>query len=1126
MAADSTIFELPDLPAGAPSAELWEAVFYEGGPEGTYRRKADPAQQASTTFTNVVRGGMKLVRYLDSRLTGVPAGATCLDTVAQESLALGTEAWVLNPSPTPAGATAAPKKYVLLPVVPGTAGAVTAYVDGQPGTTATAPGVWQELLLGGSNLTEERVLQLAASLYQPYAASGNRPDLPNLKAFQAYVLGQLGNLGLSQATPAPSAPTQWQTDDVANTGSFKPTAGFTTPADYELQIVGQTTAVADLPAGSYLQTGRIVVPGFVGDYPTGSVLVRVKASGARPASDWLPSNAAFTSTLGAGPVPTIASFSPASGKAGDTVIVLGSGFIAGATAVRFGTLSAASVVVISATQLQAVAPANVATAQLTATTANGTATSSTVFTVTVTTPVETKAVKPEFGIIDDVNNTVSLTSQYSYEKVRWGIEGQPAQALASNSICSPGNIAARLYAYVIGDAASNLLQSDNAYSAPFSLAPTANNTPSVVLTIAGNSSVAVGANVVLQAVGTDADGAQDIAKIEYLDNGVKLPGGETSGDTGSLQSPALTAGTHRFTVKVTDSKGATAFSNAVLITAGNTAPTSAEVNLIIEGHSMAANPNNYSDWQGPTVAKANANFSSNSYPNRITSVVNVAYSGDRLLGGSSGMSAQYDSQVKPAFVEGKINVLAFYALTNELSNQVYIDQTPGAGSMATYVAARDYVRKAKLDHPSLYVIGEFLCPRVNAGTPQPAFENERVKLNQLIEDGMKSGDFPIDAIAPTGRDTRKLVPGPPGGVYYFDEVHPTQQSNDVIEGRYWADAITHAVQPSFPAPVAFVGSVVTNLYLPNALKLIIAAQTGGIVQNPANSGIYLVGGGGYGDWSRAGLLNLKMPANSASKAGSKTPGIDALNVIWGITFTNVVATGQNVYEQFEASFYRHEDGRIRYKLKGESEYTVGPLMATGEWPLFAKSAAGELTVVSTTDGITFTTLATFAGNFAQDCFLQIAVEASLGKCFAPQGFGLTAAGAPSGGAVAGTIITYFDSPSRIYNGPGDFNPDAGPVYTNGNGLYTGIINAYIADGKPANIVEVWGPKGPVFGSFQVQLNSVIQPDLVSQYAPQSQATQLLATYSGLGGGQVLITCQNKGGGGANIMAIDIIKFTV
>ncbi len=78
--------------------------------------------------------------------------------------------------------------------------------------------------------------------------------------------------------------------------------------------------------------------------------------------------------------PTVTSFSPTSGRAGTTVTITGTNFT-GATAVRFGGVSATSFAVNSATQITATVPVGAVTGKIGVTTSAGTGTSATVFTV-------------------------------------------------------------------------------------------------------------------------------------------------------------------------------------------------------------------------------------------------------------------------------------------------------------------------------------------------------------------------------------------------------------------------------------------------------------------------------------------------------------------------------------------------------------------------------------------------------------------------------------------------------------------------------------------------------------------------------------------------------------------------
>lgn len=200
----------------------------------------------------------------------------------------------------------------------------------------------------------------------------------------------------------------------------------------------------------------------------------------------------------------------------------------------------------------------------------------------------------------------------------------------------------------------------------------------------------------------------------------------------------MAAGTYQFGYRATDNHSAQSDEDFVMATVRPVAATSSEVDLVIEGHSMAQYPNDYTECQQPFVDKANTTFAVNSFPNQITSVRNVVHSSDRLLGGATGMVAQYDGQVKGTSVAIKINVLALYWLSNQLA----FYQPPGVASQATYTIVRDYVCQCKADDPSRFIITELLTPRSNPETVQPAFNIDCQKLNSLIKAGMASGDYP------------------------------------------------------------------------------------------------------------------------------------------------------------------------------------------------------------------------------------------------------------------------------------------------------------------------------------------------------------------------------------------------
>ena len=92
--------------------------------------------------------------------------------------------------------------------------------------------------------------------------------------------------------------------------------------------------------------------------------------------------------------PTVSSFSPASGRVGDTVVITGTGF-SGVTDVKFGGVSAVTYTVDSTTQITATVPSSALTGSISVTASSGTGASSAGF--TVLTPIIT-SLSPDAGL--------------------------------------------------------------------------------------------------------------------------------------------------------------------------------------------------------------------------------------------------------------------------------------------------------------------------------------------------------------------------------------------------------------------------------------------------------------------------------------------------------------------------------------------------------------------------------------------------------------------------------------------------------------------------------------------------------------------------------------------------------
>jgi hypothetical protein len=152
-------------------------------------------------------------------------------------------------------------------------------------------------------------------------------------------------------------------------GAFAPT---TAPAGTQIVIPG-----TNLTGATAVTFGGIPAAAFTVNSPTQITATVPAAAISGPISVTTPNGIASSTTIfQVSPPPTIASFTPPSGKVGDTITLTGAN-LTGATAVKFGGTPAATFAVVAPTALTAVIPAGAGGGTISVTTPGGTGTSAT-----------------------------------------------------------------------------------------------------------------------------------------------------------------------------------------------------------------------------------------------------------------------------------------------------------------------------------------------------------------------------------------------------------------------------------------------------------------------------------------------------------------------------------------------------------------------------------------------------------------------------------------------------------------------------------------------------------------------------------------------------------------------------
>lgn len=440
-----------------------------------------------------------------------------------------------------------------------------------------------------------------------------------------------------------------------------------------------------------------------------------------------------------------------------------------------------------------------------------------------TTPPVTgiKATAPYFAAIDDTNNIVILNSQYATNEVRWGVEGQGPQQLATNSICSPGNIAGRLYAYVVADAGATppRLQSDTVFSAAFSLNATANNAPTVALSSPqSGKTLGVGEPVVLNATPSDLDGDNDIKRVDFFDNGVKFT--ETNIAPHTVQYMPNAAGSHNFTARVYDMIGATGLSNAIQVTVSSApSPLIDATNIVVDGNSI---PWGY--YSGPALPTTPATinngidgFIKDAVTNKFIALgksgvisdkyANVAIPGQRtedMLDRQEGVAFKaYDPTVKR-------NAFLIMEGGNSMSGKGWgtVDGITQDTPQAAFNLLKQYCQLLRAKYPDAKIIVFTVLPRSLTSQPYEPdsifwFETGRLEYNRLLRLAKANGETWLDEIADMALDgVMGVTYAAENPYYYHDGVHLSAEGAKIF-ARYAAEALAKVCfGVAMPAPTA------------------------------------------------------------------------------------------------------------------------------------------------------------------------------------------------------------------------------------------------------------------------------------------------------------------------------------
>jgi hypothetical protein len=1038
------------------------------------------AVNAGLATSNAIVGGPKYVQYLSSQTYGVPADASTLDRLSPESILPGNEATVINPHPNPLTNTALSAYYRATIAPAGTAGAVM--VPAFTGSPDTVPIVWVEVV-DNSSFTP----LLANELNPGKAAYANLTLRPLLIAL---VNGVGTGSTTVISTPATTQPATGPTVTgflpgsaaveasvtLTGTGFAKATAVLFNGTPASFQIVNVSTIVAVVPVGA--TTGPVAVTNSAGT-GTSAANFEVKATVVVTPADTTPPTVAFTvPAAGATLAPNTQVLLTV--IANDNVAVQGLTFTNGVTGAVIGPgAKNGSTYTFPYTTPATTGPLSLVA---TATDAAGNSQPATVnVTVGSTTPTPTPTADLTAALAISLA-TLTLgapvaysitpaggTSPYAYEVV--ATDTATGQQFTLGTTRTGSWIPTAVGSYAIeADVtdSSNPVKAAQSATRYLQVVAAANRIP--VADAGQDVTLPAGTkSLVLMGTASDPDAGDTLT---YVWRQITGPNNATGIPATTLNVVAsnLVAGTYQFGFRSTDNHGAQSVEDFMLVTvpaASTGVPNADDYAVLVAGDSTTTN--DYSPFSPTLIPVLNRGISNNGYIGSFTSAANTGISGMSLIanpdGSDGGLIGRFNELVAGRYVAGKYNVIVVQCLLNSLAGEVYLRGESGAAERVL-AQLKHLIALIRADNPNWCILISTCTPRTNG--VQPGQENQRPILNQSIRDGWATGSLDVQAVAQFGFDTRLSIPGPDINgnptTLYKDWVHYSQQALDAIVCPSIRDAFLYA-RFRKPQPAPYTGAPLSDLYLAGAQVPPVKSKSVGVGETAVGSGVYNVPWGGpYGDWSRSIVFGATMPAQGKSRVLIKKAALDSLNAILGVSASASLATTANAFDAYNAWLYQHEDGRVLGREgPGSGEgVDLGGRLDISEYLSLDKNDR-VLSVSKTSDGVNFITFYTFPGSYPMALTIHMALEASLGKAYAPQGFGLT--------------LTPNPAPV-LYNGPITFADNIDQVVTSGN------ISA------PNHAAGSWGAIG-LCTSHQLRVGS----RLIMDFSPSAAGFAMLGVSS-------------------------------